>query len=227
MGPHFTFASDMTRKTTARSLFFAVLALGMAAPAAAQFGIAAGLNFDSIDDIDAGGQNVRSTFDQASGYHAGIFYDLGAGAVGLRFGLFYRDLGDIGDEIRVEGTSVPVSVDLSMIEVPVDLRLTLSSGAKTAPYVLLGPVLSLPRSHSEDSAINATFDDALKTLMVAGTVGGGVVLNLGTIAVMPELRYAFGLSGLTGKEFKYGDTTFRIDETQKVRSVQLRVGFRF
>ncbi len=227
MGSHLTHYGSMTLKTKVCLLLVAVVALGASSPAAAQFGIAAGLNFDSIDDIDSGSQNLRGTFDQASGYHAGIFYDLGAGAVGLRFGLFYRDLGDIGDKILVDDVQVPVSVDLSMIEVPVDVRFTVHSAERTAPYILLGPVISLPRTHSDDAAVNKTFDEALKTLMIAGTVGGGVVLNLGTIAVMPELRFAFGLSGLTGKKFQFGDTTFSIDETQKVRSVQLRVGLRF
>lgn len=217
----------MTLKTKVLSLLLAVLVLGTAAPASAQFGIAAGLNFDSIDDINADAENVSGTFDQAAGYHAGIFYDMGAGAVGIRIGLFYRDLGDIGDRIQVEDTTVPVSLNLSMIEVPVDLRFSVLSLPKTTPYFLLGPVLSLPRSQSDNSLVDATFNDALKALMVSGTVGGGVILNLGTIAVMPELRYAVGLSGLTGQEFEYGGTTFRIDEKQKVRSVQLRVGLRF
>jgi len=200
------------------------LVFSFSTPANAQFGIAAGLNFDSIDDMTIDAEDGRGVFDQATGYHAGVFYDLGLGPLGLRVGLFYRDLGTID----VEGIADPVEVNLSMIEVPVDLRYTIVALPKTQPYLLVGPVVSLPRSDSGGGdPFQRSYEDALESLMVSGTVGAGLSLNLGTIAVMPEIRYAIGLSGLTGKEFEIGGITYTLGETQKVKSVQLRVGLRF
>jgi hypothetical protein len=214
----------MTFRSSALVLLFAAFSFAVALPAGAQFGIAAGLNFDSIDDINLEADDGRSTFDQATGYHAGVFYDLGVGPLGVRIGLFYRDLGTID----VEGVAEPVEVNLSMIEAGVDLRYTILAVPKASPYLLVGPVVSLPRSDSEGGgAFEKSYDDALESLMVSGVVGAGVSLNLGTIAVMPEIRYAVGLSGLTGKEFEIGGITYRIEKTQKVKSVQLRLGIRF
>jgi len=48
----------------------------------AQLGVAAGLNFDRLSDIDAGSRSA--TFDNATGYHVGVFYDLGLGPPGVR-----------------------------------------------------------------------------------------------------------------------------------------------
>ena len=106
----------MPIRLTVHALGLVLVALLAATPASAQLGITAGLNFDSIDDIDASAQDARGTFDRASGYHAGIFYDLGAGPISVRSALVYRDLGTIDLEIDAAGGTVDDNVDIEFNE---------------------------------------------------------------------------------------------------------------
>jgi hypothetical protein len=162
------------------------------APADAQIGVGAGLNFNDLDNIEAG--SVDATFDNATGYHFGAFVDLGAGALSLRPGVFYHRIGTYdfpgGDEL-----------ELSAVEVPVDIRVTFGATGPIGLYVLGGPVLSFPRGEDGTGAMRSTSLTAdLGVGLSIGAPGGGMSLQ-------PELRYSVGVTDYLEEEFTIGGTT--------------------
>lgn len=206
----------------------AVLAVTTAAvPAAhAQFGIAAGLNFDDFSDID---MDREATLDNATGYHVGLFFDLAAGPVALRPGIFYRTVEGVqftfGDGEFTEVPTLPdllrEEFDLNLIEVPIDLRLRLAALPLVAPYLTAGPVLTFASSDNE------AIDERLEDLSVSADVGIGIELGLLGLRAYPEIRYSFGVTRFM-EEIEFGDTTVRASsDEQRLNSVMLRLGIAF
>ncbi len=194
-------------------LFLAVL-LWMPTTSFAQLGIAAGLNFESMSDITG---NREATFDNASGYHVGVFYDLGAGPVGLRIGAFYREVPDV----QLDTAGIVDAFDLTLVDVPVDLRFNLTATPVIRPYLLAGPVFSFP------SSSNSEYDEAFEQVSVAGNVGGGVAISLGGITLFPEIRYAIGVTRFMKDKFQIGGFEFDSGEAQRQNSVMIRLGVGF
>ena len=97
-------------------------------------GIAAGANFADRKEIDVG--NARATFHNSTGYHVGIEFEVGSGALALRPGIFYQRLGTYDFPTGEK-------FDLSAVEVPVDIRLTVLRLPVLRPY--RGPAGPLPR----------------------------------------------------------------------------------
>jgi hypothetical protein len=194
-----------------------MLALVLAHPAYAQLGIAAGLNFDSLNDIEL--SSGEATYDNSSGYHVGVFLDLGAGPLALRPGVFYRDAGQVDVSLsNVVGTID--SFNLTMIEVPVDLRLRLPAPV-IKPYVTAGPVFTFPSSDDEG------YDENLETFNVAANIGGGLEVNALGIRLLPEVRYVVGVTRFLKEEFQVGNFQFMAEDTQRLSSVMLRLGVMF
>lgn len=196
----------------------------MVRDAHAQLGFAAGLNYDNFSDVDY--QNgSKGVFESASGYHVGIFYDLAAGPLAIRPGIFYRQINNAQiQQAQAGDVTVVQDFDLSMVEIPVDLRLRLPLPLIT-PYALAGPVFSFPKSNSDDGG----FDDNFKNLYVSASVGAGVEVSVPVIGIkaFPEIRYAFGLSGLMNDDVTIGGTTFTAEDSQRLNSIMLRLGIVF
>lgn len=215
----------------AKTFFFALFAIFLSAgftsvrEAHAQLGFAAGLNYDNFGDVNYE-DGSKGVFESANGYHVGIFYDLAAGPLAIRPGVFYRQINSAQVEQAQVGDVVGVSqtFDLSMVEIPVDLRLRLPLPL-IAPYALAGPVFSFPNSSSDDS----DFDDNFKNLYVSASVGAGVEVSVPVVGIkaFPEIRYAFGLSGLMEDDVTIGGTTFTAEDSQRLNSIMLRVGVVF
>ncbi len=182
--------------------------------ARAQLGVSAGLNFDRLGDIRT--QSSSATFDNATGYHFGIFYDLGAAPISVRPGIFVRNAGDIDWNV----TGAVQSFDLTLIEIPIDVRVPLLQAPLLKPYVLAGPVVSFPRSDDED------VKDSLEDLLVSGSVGVGVEVTVPALGLrlFPELRYAFGLSRFLKDSFSVGGVEFDVEDQTRLNSVMLRLG---
>lgn len=202
-----------TRTLSAVSALLLIAMLG-AAPAQAQLGIAGGLNFESSDDISG---NVNANFDNSTGYHIGIVYDAGFGPVNIRPGFFYRKVGtyEFGN---INGGSG--SVDISTFEIPVDLRLNLLVTPVVKPYILAGPMLTIPRS----SLNNLESDDFdTEDTSLSANVGAGVQISLPAVPfkLQPELRYEFGISD-------YVDTdVVGVSDSPKFSAFSLRVNVIF
>lgn len=204
----------------ARIAMLGLIVAALSVPAQAQVGVAVGLNFDSITDIDTGDR--EATFDNASGYHIGLFYDLAVGPVAIRPGIFYRRVQDVRVDIEDAGSTIAESFDLSMVEIPVDVRIRMALPI-VKPYFLAGPVIGFASTGDDD------FKDAVEDLTVAANIGIGVELNLPgfTPVLYPEIRYSFGVSRFMKEDLEIGDISFAAADSQRLNTFMLRLGVRF
>lgn len=207
----------ISRKSSFFALLVVALFFGGARQAHGQIGVAAGLNFDSFDDLEFGSSSA--TYDNATGYHAGVFYDLGAGIAAVRLGVFYRDLGEVA--LTVRGGGAEYLFDMNMIEVPVDLRFNLTTTPAVKPYLLVGPVLSFPNTGDD------RFTDELKTVSVSGTIGAGIAINAGALKLYPEFRYGIGVSRFMDDTLEIGSVTISSENEQRLNTVMVRLGIGF
>jgi hypothetical protein len=157
-----------------------------------QFSVAGGLNFSQLSGIES---NAAGTFENATGWHVGVAYELGLGPLALEPGIYYNQSGsfDLGNV----PSNVPNSFDVTLVEVPVDAELRFLPTPIITPYVLAGPVFRFAQAQDD------YFDDAVQGLTVAGNVGLGAKVSIPIvgIAVKPEFRYGFDLSNVA----RFGD----------------------
>jgi len=180
----------------------------------AQLGVAAGLNFESMSEVTG---DAEATFENSTGYHVGIFYDLGMGPISVRLGGFYRDVSDV----ETTRNGVIDAFDLTMVDVPVDVRFNLTATPLVHPYILAGPVFSFP------SSTDTEYDKALEKVSVSGNVGAGLAFNLGAVTIYPEVRYVIGVSRFMKDQFEIGGVSFDSEEVQRQNSVMIRLGVGF
>ncbi len=194
----------------AAALAFALIS---AVPAHAQFGIGAGLNFNDLEDIET--SSGSATFDESTGYHFGLFVNIGAGPVSVRPGVFYHQLGSYDFPDGGE-------LDLTAIEVPIDFRLDFAPGSPVSVYLLAGPVISFP------SAGDGDFGEAFNDMSLKAEIGAGLALGLpgGGLTVMPELRYSRGLSDYWSDDFSVGSVTVS-PASRRVSQWMLRLNVMF
>lgn len=208
----------MTQRIPSRiGLLALVLAFGLvgARPAGAQgLGVAAGLNFNSMDDIETA--SADAAFESSTGYHVGAFYELGLGPLAVRPGVVYHRLGtyDFG---------VPQQMDLSAIEVPLDVKLTVLPLPAVSGYLLGSPVLTFGQTDAE-------FENAVEDLTMTADLGAGVDISLpGTgLLLSPELRYSIGVTDYLSDSFEVGGTTVQpSDDVQQMSKVMVRLNVAF
>jgi hypothetical protein len=184
-------------------------------PAArAQLGVAAGLNFDRLGDIST--QSGAANFDNATGYHFGVFFDLAALPIAVRPGVFIRKAGDVDWNV----TGVVQSFDLTLIEVPIDVRIPLLQAPLLKPYLLGGPVISFPRSKEDE------IQDSFEDFLLSGSIGVGVEVKVPAIGLRlyPEVRYAFGVSRFMKDSFTIGGVNFDAEDSSRLSAVMVRLG---
>jgi hypothetical protein len=193
----------------------AVLTLGLAPLSAnAQLGVAAGLNFDELSDING---SRKATFDNSTGYHFGVFFDTDSRPLALRIGAYYRDMGDV--EVQLD--QVGDIFDLAMLDVAIDVRMTVLPTPVISPFISAGPVLSFPDSNNEE------YKSAMESKTLSGNIGAGLTISLGGMTLVPELRYAVGISRLLKDDFTVRGVAISTDELQRQNSVMLRLGLIF
>lgn len=185
--------------------------------AAQGLGISGGANFSELSDIDTGDR--QATFDNASGWHVHLWFDLPIGPIALRPGVRYMDAGDLFEDATVEGGgSIVDDETYTLIEIPLDVRFRFGLPL-VSPYVMAGPVLRFP-SDSGDS-------DRFESFNLAGGAGVGLELGLGGLALYPELKYTFGITRFTNESYEFGGVTISPDEDQTLNAVMLSVGIGF
>ena len=199
-----------------------LFSLLMARPSQGQLGIAAGANFDNLGDVEE--QDVQASFENATGFHVGVFYDMAVGPLAIRPGLFYMDVGDMQANFE-EGTVDPNfdgSFDASLLEVPIDARLRLAALPLIKPYLLGGPSFRLVTSESDD------FGDSASDFSMAANVGIGLEIGLptSTLRLFPEVRYAFGLSRFA-EDFQVQGQGVTVEDSARLNSWMLRLGLAF
>lgn len=200
-------------------LFLGVVSVGAPQIASGQLGVAGGLNFESADDLGNGG--VEATLENRTGYHFGLVYDIDAGAVSIRPGVIYRRVGtyefDVGDvDVTTE------SFDLSAIEVPLDLRFGVFSTSYLSPYVLTGPMFTLPQGEDE-------FGEAVRDMSFSFNVGFGVEIGGtdGGLRFLPELRYEFGATKFIEEDFQIAGQEFSPQNEPRFSALSLRLHLLF
>jgi len=181
------------------------LLLALAAPLAQaqiipnlDLGIAGGVNFASLSD--AGSFDL----DNSTGYHIGLYADVGIPLVAFRTGVYYVSAGDIPSAVSVGDPDESVN----FVAVPVDFQIKTPTPLVQA-YALVGPEFRFPVDGLD------TFDT--NSMQLAGNVGlgvrGGVPL-IGPSGFL-ELRYGRDFSGIRDTDS---------EDDVKVNLVQLRVG---
>jgi len=197
-----------------------LLALGTA-PAQAQLGVTGGLNFESTDDIQDAGLDREAAFDNSTGYHIGLVYNLGLGPVDIRPGFLYRKVGTYDFEGVVDDVSDP-SFDVTAYEVPVDLRFTLLPTPVVSPYLLAGPQFTFVNGEDE-------FDDATEDLSFSLNIGAGTDITLPglPITLQPELRYEFGATKFIKDDFDIGGQEFSPEDSPRFSAFSVRLNVLF
>lgn len=212
------------KRTPFYLLLVLLLAFATAGPAQAQlrFGVAAGLNYTTLSDIDLG--SSRTTYDNRSGWHAGVFVDLGAGPLALRPGVYYLHAGRLFENgLSPVIDTLQDSFDLNFIVVPIDVRLRFGFPF-LSPYLHGGPELRF-RSDDVDPGLEEALD--LRSFNLGGNFGLGLELNLGGYKLMPEFRYSFDISGITGDTVTIGGNEIQTGGENKSQAYLLRLGIAF
>ena len=199
---------------TASLAFLLALATAVMTPAQAQVGIAGGLNFNQLDDISTTSANAN--LDSNTGYHIGVFYDLGLGPIAIRPGIFYREVG------TYEFSDLQENIELNAIEVPIDVRWRILPLPLVKPYVLAGPVLTFPQSNTDDF-------DGTEGVNLNADIGAGVEITLPGVGftLMPELRYGIATSSLLEDSFEVSGVEVNPQDDPRLNSIMLRLNVRF
>lgn len=182
-----------------------------------KFGVTGGPNFGSLND--AGGYGLENS----TGYHVGVFGDLGFGSFATRAAILYVKIGESNRELPPSdcgpivpcGPMQPSSVpgpDVAFIAVPIDLRYRFLTPV-VKPYALLGPEARFPTGDLADA------DARSVNLAINAGVGAELDALVGP-SVFAELRYAFDVTGFADDEF-FGVPT---DESFNVSVFYVRVG---
>lgn len=202
-------------RRTLFALLTGIVLLGTAVPAQAQFGVSAGLNFESAGDIST---NTDATLESSTGYHVGVVYDLGVGPLSIRPGFFYRRL---GQTYELPSSFNQANANVAAWEVPVDLRFSVLPTPLVNPYILAGPKASFLRSDVGE------LDDDLNNVSYSIAIGIGAEISLGSaLTLQPELRYDYGATDYIDETIQVGDIEFTQEDPQ-LSAFALRVNLFF
>lgn len=191
------------------------LAFALAAPLAStaahaqiipKFGVAGGLNFGSLSDATA------VDLDSSTGYHIGVFGDVGFGPLAARVSVLYVRAGDITLQPFDDVGDVATDASISFVAVPVDLKFRFPTPV-VKPYALVGPEARFPTGDLADA-------DARSVNLA---LNFGVGADFGTVvgpSLFAELRYGLDVTGFADNEF-FGIPT---DDSFKVNAFYVRVG---
>ncbi len=193
-----------------------LITAGAPAVAHAQLTIAGGLNFQNLEDIDTG--STQATIENSTGYHVGLYYNLGAGSFSIRPGVFIRNI----QSIKATALSLRDDFSLNMVDVPVDVRFRVGSGSPIAPSLSVGPVVHFANSSDEG------FDSALDNLSLSASAGAGLEFRMPVLGLklFPEIRYSFGLTGFTkdGEPITIAGQDFTVANPSNLNTIMLRLG---
>jgi len=205
--------------TLRRTLFVALVLAFCAAPAHAQLGIAGGLNFETADDLTNATGGGEAALDNSTGFHAGVVYEFGFGPLNVRPGLIFRRVGTYQFDT---GSLSQTDFDVSAIEVPIDVRVTVVPLPVIKPYLLVGPQFSFVQGEDE-------FDDATEDLAFSLNVGAGTDIQIPGVSLIlqPELRYEFGASAFLEDEFEIAGQSFSPQDDPNFSAISLRLNVLF
>lgn len=193
---------------------FALL-LSLSPSASAQFGIEGGLTFNQLSDAKV--NNVEKSFESAQGKHLGIFYGMGRN-VGLRLGVRYSDAEGLYKGLSSGNTD---GFKANFVEFPVDLRLRVNTPL-LKPYLVAGPLFRVAAGSDDED-----FKEAVKSLNVAASVGGGVELRLGGLSLYPEINYTVGVSSFLKTGATIGGVSVNAEDNSQLNQFVIKLGIGF
>jgi hypothetical protein len=156
-----------------------------------QVGVVVGATFSTLRGVDG--------LDSRTGLIGGLNLVLaGAGPLALQTGALFVSKGAEGE------TSGAGGLELSYVEIPVLLRLGISSGTGPSPHIYAGPYFG----YQIDCTVEGTSGDcddvpgvSTKTVDIGGIIGGGLDFSFGPLVLTGGLRYGFGVSKVADFEF--------------------------
>lgn len=169
-----------------------VAAFALAAPPAQaqtvpKIGATGGVNFSSVS-------SYFLEFDGATGYHVGVYGNIGLSALDVRVSILYVSAGDVG----VPRLDIPEFYDLTVtfIAVPVDFKFGVPLPVVKS-YALIGP---------EARVVTGDFAGSDRVMNYAINAGIGAEFDvLVGPSVFAELRYGLDVTGIND------DNTFKVN----------------
>ena len=119
---------------------------------------------------------------------------------------------DVGDAGR--------NFDVSVIEIPLDLRMKVLPIPYINPYVMVGPMVALLQGEGD-------FGDATRRWALSGNVGGGLSFAFGSVKIQPEMRYQFGLTDYISDGFTIGNETIDPVDQPQISALSVRLSLMF
>ena len=194
-------------------LFISLLSFNYVA-AQVSFGLKGGINLaqQNIQDI---GLDIDS--DEITGYNLGGFLEIPIGNGNIYFQpeiLLIQKGGSLSLNVS------DIRTTINYIDVPILLKLKILNSNLFNVNVLGGPSFGYATNGEEvenGTVINLNFgEDNIKRFDVGIHAGAGLALELGSVALIGDVRYLFGLSDLDGS-----------DRAIKNRGILLSAGLQF
>jgi len=188
----------------------------------AQIGITAGLNFEQADDISdaAGNLSQDVALSEAAGYHVGLVFEFGGDRFRMRPGIIFRNVGTYSLPEDADVGDAGQNFDVSVIEIPIDLRMKVLPIPYLNPYVMAGPMVALPRGEGD-------FSDATRRWALSGNVGGGLSIAIGSVKIQPGVRYQFGVTDYISDGFTIGNENIDPTDQSRFSSLSVRLSLMF
>jgi hypothetical protein len=210
-----------------RKSLFPIVLISMLLPSAANgqvtAGVAAGINWAGLGDVDVG--SLTAAYESHQGWHVGAFADLRLAVVGVRPGVYYVNAGPLLEGGITEEQSAEedglASFDVTYVSIPIDLKIGLPLPI-LEPHLFLGPEFKFSTVSDDEGAIA----EQLESTVIAGNAGVGVGVSLGSVKLYPELRIAFDISSLFGDTITIGGEEIPVDNHSASAFIaRLGVGF--
>ena len=186
------------------SVIALLLLIGYTADAQ-RFGIKGGLNFNNLGDIST---NVTETYENRTGFHAGIMYQAKIPAIGLAVQpeLLYMRTGvkNSGNGIYTDNLILPLNLQLGL-----DLIML-------RPYVLVAPYVTYALGKG-DEFTDVAWDDIHRFNY---GIGAGVGLDIWKLQIVG--KYNWDLGPLSNDNIMSGNL-----DNAKLKGFQLSVGLFF
>ncbi|CAN5581738.1 hypothetical protein BH23BAC4_BH23BAC4_06680 [soil metagenome] len=195
----------MTFRILAVAIAFAMAAPASQAQLIPKFGVSGGLNFASLGDA------ASADLSASTGFHLGLYAEMGLGPVSLRPGLFFIRAGDI-EVPTLTGTE---ERNINFVTVPIDFKF--SAGLPiVSPYVLVGPEVRFPLG-------DFTTEEGTRQVNVALNAGAGLAFRTPIVGPQGfiEVRYAGDITGLVDEQ-RFGP--IQANETFKLNLFMVRAG---
>ncbi len=197
------------------SLCFCLYASQHASGQLAQIGIAFGSNSNKLTEVDE-----FTSFENASGWHIEIWFDLPFGPLAMRPGLRYVSAGSIFEVANDNDPSFQDDVNISIFEIPMDFRFRFNMQLLT-PYISVGPLLRFPSG-------GGGVIEGMRNVNVAGGFGVGLEFNLGPVVMLyPEIKYTFGITQFTEDRFEIAQRPYTPSDNQLLNGFMMRLSVGF